>query len=127
MRNPATEAARSSWTVVYRPSLRPPATATVLVVVWMPPPEEVACTLIVYVSSGSVVGSRVASVAGGVPAPELRVMTGEPGVAAWTVTCHELIVSPAGGVMSAVTGTDAVTRVPSAGAGAPITGAGAGS
>ena len=49
-----------------------PKTATVVVRVWIPPPLAVAVMVIVYVSLGNSVGSKVASGEGGVPVPLAR-------------------------------------------------------
>src|SRR5436309_957690 len=77
-----------------------------------------------YSPLASVVGSRVARVAGGVPLPEARVNGGEPGALDCAVTVQDAMVCPAGGVRLAVTGTGARTMVPSAGVLAPMVGGG---
>jgi hypothetical protein len=67
----------------------------------------------------SVVGSNVAMVVGGWPVP-VPSTTGVPLSRLRAVTVQRAIASPAGGVTSALTGTGAVTHVPSAGV-APVT------
>src|SRR5438309_180889 len=72
-----------------------------------------------YVSLGNTVGSKVVNVAGGAPVPEAIVTCG-PGSSAWYKTRQPVIVCPAGGAITAVTGTGLVTIEPSAGEGLVI-------
>ena len=71
-------------------------------------------------SLGSTVGSKTASVAGGVPVPLARVTV--PPWAPVAVTLQEAIDVPSGAVMVVVTSTGLATTVPSAGDGGAMTG-----
>src|SRR4051794_24204614 len=68
----------------------------------------------------SVVGSKVPSVAGGVPVPQAISTLGAPSVAYFAH--HLTMLWPAGGVIAAVTGVGCVTCVPPAGETVPMLG-----
>lgn len=116
-----TVASMSCHVAATRPGFSLPSTTTDVLTVWTPPVDAVADTVIRYVPSATVVGSNVASVAGGAPVP-LPIVAGVPPSVFATVTFHDVIDAPVGGWIDAVTGVGAVTREPSAGPGETIAG-----